>query len=276
MASLKVILIAGALVAGATNVAAAADLLPPPPPVPSAPPEVSGWYLRGDTGVAINTLSQQQSVFDVAPPFGFANNGSGVGVQAIVGAGVGYKFNNWFRFDVTGEYRMPTKYWGMESYNSTGFSSPNCPVICYDKYSGNISSAVVLANGYLDLGTWFGVTPYVGGGVGVAYNFFDNLTDTGIETGGYGQAPNHAFPTFAWAAMAGLSYWITPNIMVDFGYRFLDLGTFESNRIYCFGGCGASGAEHERFVLTSNEVRLGLRYVFAEVPPPAPPLVTKY
>ena len=33
-------------------------------------------------------------------------------------------------------------------------------------------------NGYADLGTWSGVTPYVGAGVGFAYNKLSGFTDT--------------------------------------------------------------------------------------------------
>lgn len=277
MARIKAILVAGAFVIGATNLAAAADLLPPPPLAPEAPIESSGWYLRGDVGVGIDQLSQQNSTFANSVPFGFANNGSGLGEQAIFGLGAGYQLNNWFRGDVTGEYRTSSHYWGLESYTPAGlFPSPNCPATCYDRYSADISSAVFLANGYVDVGTWWGVTPFVGAGVGYTYNMFNGLTDTGLETGGFGAAPNRGFGSLAWALMAGVSYAITPNIRLEFGYRYIDLGKVESYPIACVGGCGGNGAESESFHLTSNDVRLGLRYIFAEVPPPAPPLVTKY
>jgi opacity protein-like surface antigen len=278
MASMRAIFIAGAFVVGIANLASAADLLPPPPvPAPEAPMETSGWYLRGDVGAGINMLSQQDSTFAVSVPVGFANNGSGVGVQALVDVGAGYQFNNWFRFDVTGEYRTPANYWGLESYTPAGlFPSPNCPAVCYDRYSANISSAVFLANGYVDLGTWWGITPFIGAGVGGTYNMFNNLADVGIETGGYGTAPNNGQFGLAWALMTGVSYWLTPNLKLEFGYRYLDLGNVVSNPIACAGGCGGNGAESEKFHLASNDIRLGLRYVFAEVPPLAPPLVTKY
>lgn len=278
MASMKAILIAGAFVVGAANLAAAADLgLPPPPPAPEAPVESSGWYLRGDVEVGIDQLSQQTSTFAISVPTGFENNGSGLGEQAILGLGAGYQFNNWFRADVTGEYRTSSHYWGLESYTPAGlFPSPNCPVVCYDRYSADISSAVFLANGYVDLGTWWGVTPFVGAGVGYTYNMFNGLTDSGLETGGYGTAPDRGFGSLAWALMAGVSYALTPNLRLEFGYRYIDLGKLESYPINCVGGCGGNGAESESFHLTSNDVRLGLRYIFAEVPPMAPPLVTKY
>ena len=74
--------------------------------------------------------------------------------------------------------------------------------------------------------------------------------------------------------MAGVSYAITPNLRLEFGYRYLDLGNVASNPIIC--SCGGTDYESEKFHLASNDIRLGLRYVFAEVPPMAPPLVTKY
>jgi opacity protein-like surface antigen len=277
MASMKAIFIAGAFVVGAVNLAAAADLPMPPPPPMEAPPAYSGWYLRGDVGAGLNQLSEQASTFAVSVPTGFADAGSGVGVQALADVGVGYQFNNWFRADVTGEYRLPTKYWGLESYNSTGFFSPDCAVVCYDRYSGDVSSAVALVNGYFDIGSWYGVTPFVGAGVGVAYNMFDNLTDVGIETGGYGTAANRASASVAWALMAGVAYSITPNLKLEFSYRYLDMGNVLSNPINCGpGGCGSNGAESERFHLASNDIRVGLRYEFADIPMMAPPLQTRY
>jgi opacity protein-like surface antigen len=52
------------------------------------------------------------------------------------------------------------------------------------------------------------VTPYVGAGVGAAYNV---LADEGRWN-------------FAWAAMAGAAYHLSPNLSFDFGYRYADLG----------------------------------------------------
>jgi opacity protein-like surface antigen len=280
MASFRAIFIAGAMAIGAFNFAHAADLdLPPPPPVEAPPPApvASGWYLRGDVGVGIAQLSQQDSVFADSIPAGFANNGSGVSDQITFGGGVGYQFNNWFRADVTGEYRTLSRYWGLESYSSVGSASPNCPVVCYDRYSGNVSNTVFLANGYFDIGTWYGVTPFVGAGIGGAYNYFSGLTDTGLENiGAAGYAPANGSFNLAWDVTAGISYALTQNLSLEFSYRYLDMGTVRSAPIACNSTCGASGAESENFHLHSNDVLLGLRYTFAELPPVAPPLVTKY
>jgi opacity protein-like surface antigen len=273
MASMKAILIAGAFVVGTGNLASAADLLPlpPPPPLEAPPIPISGWYLRGDVGVGIASINNLSSSF--APGFvvgGDEFNAATLGDSTFLDLGAGYQFNNWFRADVTGEYRTSAHFSAIESYTSfCAFAR------CYDDYSASVGSAVGLANGYFDLGTWFGITPFVGGGVGFDYTTIAGLTDIGANSGGFGFAPTRSTTNFAWAAMAGLSYSVTPNLKLEIGYRYLDLGDPGSGSIVCTN-TPACGYEVQKFHMTSNDVRLGMRWIFAEVPPLAPPLVTKY
>ena len=189
------------------------------------------------------------------------------------GLGAGYQINNYFRADVTGEYRFDSKLRAIETYTSF------CAIgTCYDGYNGDAHSAVFLLNGYVDIGTWYGVTPYIGGGVGTAINTFANLTDTSYSTSGFG-AVSSAKTTvnFAYAAMAGFSYSLTPNLKLDLGYRYLDMGNLKSNAINCNGGI-ATGCSYEvqKYRLTSNDIRLGLRYQFADVVPYARPVIARY
>ena len=58
-----------------------------------------------------------------------------------------------------------------------------------DSYQGFLQSWVVLANAYVDLGTWDCLTPFVGVGIGGAWNKFADLTDIGIPTAGSGIRP---------------------------------------------------------------------------------------
>ena len=39
-----------------------------------------------------------------------------------------------------------------------------------DNYTGSKSEWVVMANAYVDLGTWWCITPFIGAGVGGSYN----------------------------------------------------------------------------------------------------------
>ena len=90
-----------------------------------------------------------------------------------------------------------------------------------------------MANGYFDLGTWHCITPFVGGGVGIAAHKFAGLTDLAGEPRP-GRRHRAATPTnFAWAVMAGLALNVTPNLKIELGYRYLDMGTINSNPIQC-------------------------------------------
>jgi opacity protein-like surface antigen len=44
-----------------------------------------------------------------------------------------------------------------------------------NEYTADTQSWVGLFNGYIDLGTWHCITPYVGGGIGFAQNHRDQL-----------------------------------------------------------------------------------------------------
>lgn len=279
MGSIKALFIAGALGMGASSFATAADLLPPPPqPMyepPPAPVTFSGWYLRGDVGVGAQTSNNLRNTID--PNFtivGDEFDAKSIGDAAFVDFGAGYQFNNWFHGDVTGEYRTAAQFHTIES---AIFQCGGIGVVrCHDNDVGSVSSAVFLANGYFDIGTWYGFTPYVGGGVGFADNFFKGVTDTG-EAGGFGFAADHSSLNFAWAAMAGVGFAITPNLRLELGYRYLNMGTATSGAIICQN---TAVCPHEvlKFNLASNDFRIGMRYIFADVPPPAPalPLVRKY
>jgi len=285
------LILAAAAVVGASASAHAADLLPPPPPIEAPPPpmDFGGWYLRGDVGVGVNQLSNLRSSFDPtvvvpAPLF----NAASIGDSAFAGAGVGYQFNNWFRFDVTGEYRTAAQYSAIQSYSdiwsAPGFSPCGIGARCHDTYHAQHSAAVFLANAYFDLGTWYGVTPFVGGGIGFAVNWFQNFYDVAATPpGGFGYANDTNRTNFAWQVGAGLAYNVTPNLKLEVAYRYLDMGTISNSNggIIC-QGVAVCPRERQSFNLASNDIRLGFRYVlggFAPPPvlaPPPGPLVRKY
>ena len=62
MRCVKILLVAGVAVIASIGASLAADLRlpPPPPPVPEPIAEFSGWYLRGDVGVAFPTVSGER------------------------------------------------------------------------------------------------------------------------------------------------------------------------------------------------------------------------
>jgi opacity protein-like surface antigen len=278
------LLLAAAIVAGASAGAQAADLLPPPPPMEPPPPvDFGGWYLRGDVGVGFNQISGWRSTLQpavlggavVLPSGPIWQLGHSLDTTAFVGGGIGYQFNGWFRGDVTAEYRFAAGYKAGQGYF--------CPVCFHpvgtDEYNGNVGTALFMANGYFDLGTWYGFTPYVGGGVGAAMHNVSAITDYNPVTGGAGFGTTANVTNFAWAAMAGVSYAVTPNLRLDLGYRYVDMGNVTTGPISCLGA--PCFRERHSFNIASNDIRFGFRYLLGGFAPPPvlappPPLIRKY
>ena len=280
MASIKALCLAGvaslAVTVAASHAAYAADLLlPPAPPVytPLPSPVFDGAvYLRGDVGVGIADLGTRQSTFDYAVP-DVRYEQSSLDDSGIIDVGVGYRFNNFFRADITGEYRTAAHFSAVESYNQGAYNNPPDGSRGYDTYSASIRSVVGLVNGYVDAGTWYGVTPFVGAGVGVANVQVSNMIDLS-PGGGFGLGGTHNQNNFAFALMAGLDFQVTQNLALELGYRYLNMGNVSSGAIACVAESPCPN-EVQHYKLQSNDIRLGFRYTFANLLPP-PPLVRKY
>lgn len=288
----KALILAAAVAVGANAGAHAADLLPPPPPIIEAPPppEPGGWYLRGDVGVGALQATDWRSSLE-PNSFGLLPNGpvwpvfASLGDTAFAGAGFGYQLNNWFRADVTGEYRIMSNYRAGMAYvdmtRPAGWIGPFPGTFGADAYSAQLGSAVFMANGYVDLGTWYGVTPFVGAGVGLAAHNLNGLVDTAVGVPGIGFASDKHQTNFAWAVMGGLGFNVTPNLKLEVGYRYLDMGRITSNPILC-SAAAACFRERHAFNVASHDVRVGFRYLLggvAPIPvlaPPPGPLVRKY
>jgi opacity protein-like surface antigen len=300
MGSLRALCVASGAILGLASYAHAADLMPPAPamePAPMAGPDFSGWYLRGDVGVGMNTGSikayDTPSPLIGAPADAFNQfYNTSLGSTSMIDAGIGYSVNNWLRFDVTGEYRGGGHLQALEQVAIPSQSYQNA-----NWYRGTVSAFIAMANAYVDVGTWYGITPYVGGGVGFAHTMLSGLTDQGFTYPGNGQG----FPTggyfadgtsnnFAWALMAGLDYSVTQNLKLELGYRFLDYGKVKSGASNCFNGtgqgggfsianCGGSNHYGSTNQLMSSDVRVGMIWTIGgETPAPQPmaPLVRKY
>ncbi len=212
MVSVKSVIAAGAAAFISTAACAADMALPPPPQIPYQP-VASGWYLRGDIGIGMtDAFSLDYLPNPLNPPNNFAFQHHSMADTMFYNFGVGYELNNWLRFDVTGEYRAKTAVNAFGTYTFGGGAFG-------DAYQGNLSSWVALANAYVDLGTWWCVTPFIGAGIGGAYNTMNDLTDIGIGTSGTGIGRNSASWSPAWALYAGLTYNVTQSFKVDLTYR---------------------------------------------------------
>jgi opacity protein-like surface antigen len=241
--------------------AAAADLdmIPAPVVIPRTNNATflgTGWYIRGDIGYS---RPQGPSGSYNGAPFEHLS----VAGSPVLGGGVGYKISNWFRADVTADYL----------FSGNVQASYNVPGCCFATDKTGLGGWALLANGYVDLGTWSAITPYVGGGVGYAFTqaskivneefvptgtgSFVPLTDpiTGLPV--FNAFPAHTTGGVAWALMAGAAIDVAPSVKLDFGYRYLNVADarFATDNL---------GIAPRLKSLGSHQFRLGVRYMFDE------------
>jgi opacity protein-like surface antigen len=238
----------------ASPLARAADFSPPPPMV--VQPEASNWYLRGQIGVGVTNTFSLDFLENPAHTTNFVFDQHSNSDTVFIGAGFGYEWNNWLRFDFTGEYRNKTQVNARGVFNALGQG---------DAYQGYIKSWVFLANAYADLGTWNCFTPFVGFGVGGAYNQLADFVDMGIGTTGAGFGRNSADWHLAWALYAGVGYAVSKNLKVDLTYRYLNYGSV-TDTVDCIGGCIPDSYRFGN--LTSQDIMLGLRWNCCDIAPP--------
>lgn len=273
MRTLKTFFAAGAASLISTAVLAADLPLAPPPYIPPPVQDFGGWYLRGDIGFSNQQVKHLSNALEA--PLTSQSQHAEFNSAGIFGLGAGYRFNNWFRADVTGEYRANA---ALNGYEVNTFSSSGTPDVGFNKYTGSKSEWLVMANAYVDLGTWWCVTPFIGAGVGAARVTIANYTDVG-QTGLGG--PSAAFAdsaskwNFAWAVHAGLAYQINPNLTLELAYRYLDMGNGITGDVIAYDGTNNINNPTTFKNLTSHDLKLGIRWAIDPVPAYAPPLIRK-
>jgi opacity protein-like surface antigen len=231
---------------GMTGTALAADMGEPAPVIEGPAKAVmsefgSGWYLRGDVSyVSYETPKANYSVINF--------EGEKLKESFGVGGGFGYKFLSWFRADVTVDYRTGSDF-------SARTSVAGC---CYSSEGGKISTWTSFLNGYIDLGSWYGFTPYVGAGIGAGGGRFKeyigyNYTNAGVLTSTatfFGKEKTN----LAWALMAGAAVDLGYGFALDVGYRYAQFGDIVTQT-------DVLGNAVRLKDNATHEVRVGLRYM---------------
>lgn len=303
----KAFVIAAGVALASGGLASAADL-PPAPRLPTPAPVVEdfgGWYLRGDVGVGLNATSVDLQNYPDPIATGISSgflssqanqayNNTTLSPFGLMDVGVGYQFNPWFRVDGTLEYRAGANLQSL--YTLTDPASPAYygPAQFADFYRADVSSFIGLVNGYVNLGSYWGISPFIGAGLGFADNSVSGFTDQAIAVSSYFDSPaggyfsNASKTSFAWALMAGLDFNISPNLKLEMGYRYLNYGSIETGGSHCLAGAGGGtfsaqncngGVSNHLYsgnTLASNDFRIGLIWLLGAPPPPPAPIVTRY
>jgi opacity protein-like surface antigen len=225
----------------------------------------TGWYIRGDIGYA------NQSMPAILPDLSTVSTDR---VSSYTGGlGFGYKFNNWIRADLVGDYRQPNKATGPTgtascvtqiTNNGLGVPQVTATDTCSAIGAGSVWRWDVLANAYVDLGTWYGWTPYVGVGAGMSFTqaksnrhwYMSNGLPYQVSTDGFyfnwDSATQNLTEQFAWALMAGAAYQLTDSAFVDVGYRYVNLGKYSY-----LSSTGSRVSLRD----DAHEFRVGIRYM---------------
>ncbi|QND50860.1 porin family protein [Phyllobacterium sp. 628] len=220
--------------------------------------QFGGWYLRGDIGMS-NQRLDKLDYFDFATPEVFGWHDKGDFDSGITGQiGIGYQFNDWLRADVTGQYRGKTEFSALDYYSNPSNPSNGSGT---NEYHAKKSEWLFLANAYADLGTFSGITPYLGAGIGASRNTISNFTDDNVLNNGGGYAGSASKWNLAWALHAGVGIKATDRMTIDLGYSYVDLGDAETGPAYNLNGTTRNQPFKFKDI-TSHDFKVGVRYAF--------------
>ena len=194
------------------------------------------------------------------------------GLNYTASLGAGYQFNRWFRADAVFDFHQPVQSsvqgQGRECITGTAgvgtapytYEVPYTTT-CTPTLKATLKSYDALINGYVDLGTWHSITPYVGAGVGLSFGHAQtssqyvqgnnapyNITYTDAINGAtysqnWDRATSVQYYNLAFALMGGFAIDVFDHTKLDIGYRYVHLGSILGTNV------------------ATQEVRAGLRYM---------------
>ncbi|UCH73972.1 MAG: porin family protein [Rhodospirillales bacterium] len=153
----------------------------------------------------------------------------GIAAIGYAAANPGYGVN--FRFEIEASYR---------TYELSEISDPSttiCGGVTFCLASGNYNIAAAMANIYFDFSTGSAILPSVGLGYGRARHYLDDWVINGVPV------PNDHLDTDIFQVMAGFGYKITPGLILDTEYRYVQPNDSSMNGFF------------------SNELNIGLRLI---------------
>ena len=125
--------------------------------------------------------------------------------------GLGYQWGHAWRADLTGHYNSENQ----DKIANIGEES--------------FAQSHILANAYWDLGSLEGFTPYLGGGLGIAY--VRSATTIGTQTTRVLQITTK---DFSYAFHSGVSVDISDKMKLDIGYSYIAVGDNNSQDDHAF------------------------------------------
>ena len=215
--------------------------------------DLEGYYITAKGGIS---KSMDTGVTDIinATPTDFFLEDNDLGTGWAGGLSVGKYLTNKFRMELEFTRRGGLEYNALNSDPSNSF---------YEK--AHISSNALFVNGLYDFQPFSvkssSITPYIGGGIGIARNKMgmqkeiDGASGDVLETW-----DSNSISSFAYKLSVGTLVSFTEKVSLDLNYQYVNLGDFkgrvESNSGYIYTR-GIHGGE-----IKTQELMVGLQYKF--------------
>ncbi|CAN7276505.1 outer membrane protein [Mesorhizobium sp. LjRoot246] len=206
----------------------------------------SGWYLRGDVSYLVEkSFDDEDFAFT---PASFSNKEDPI----FASIGFGYHFNDYLRADLNLGY-LPGNKVGVGYDDSATAAEPTVASASLKNYAFS-----GILNGYVDLGTYVGITPYLGAGIGFVRSTRKlsaiYSTANGDDTDDFVMNDDKTKYSLAYTLNAGLAYQVSKNVSVDLGYQYFSAPDAE----YVTAESLTSFPVHKG--ISNHQVKLGLRY----------------
>lgn len=181
----------------------------------------------------------------------YINNNQTKSVYPTISVAAGYDFSTISPVDVRAELEYTYK--GKTTFDPSTYENIY-EGESWGEYPSNISneltSQLLMLNGYYDFKNTSKFTPYVSAGVG-----FTHVKNK--QTNGWGETSSDSDNHFTWSAGVGVNYAVSKNVGLDLSYRYVDAGKFKFNNLVGYGENLDTNVK-----LQSNEYLVGVRYNF--------------
>ncbi len=197
---------------------------------------IGGCYVRADAGYGWNT--DDKGIAQISPGFGtaigpveqpnftdswFGEVGIGCrlvrqhmsGGGSIKDAPVASYHPSPIRGDITYAFHGERKFHGVP------LNPPSPPPTFVDPVDAKLHTNTLMFNVYYDLPAMHRITPYIGAGLGMA---FLEMRDITFTNGVVVRLDSKDETKFAWSLMAGVSIDLGSKMVLDVGYRYLNVG----------------------------------------------------
>ena len=172
-------------------------------PVAASAQPITGLYIGANAGV--NVMANQDATFSRSPFGGKSNLDTHFGPAG--GMSLGYGFGNGLRAEIEGDVmeNSPQSFPGARSVAGQELKYGGMGNLLYD---------------FVDLTPY--VTPYIGAGAGYQEQQLSNLRVV-APSGAALQTGRSSKGGFAWQALAGVAFPISPALALTIDYRFMEL-----------------------------------------------------